>query len=320
MLSLSQPSDQQLSLTGPKEKTGNANPKQEVPHKTSSRMPSAGAAARTRTPSAYGATWITSRMTTCASSMAKRGHQRVAKRVSWDQSSVSSSDDTSSPTAATEPDRSLGLENLFSVPDESIKEEEGSAAQVSPTMTPQKCPIEVKSATMYMRLPPYPAAAATPKEESEETPAVAASDAASGAETGGGQSDECQPDNSSGSEAGESALDMEPETSSHLGALCPEKKATELARTTWVLFPNGKYQIFVDYPNGVRKVFLSAPGATYKPGPHQVFVPTGGDPSRPGLVVPQDMVHLLLPFGIAVPQQQQPTPLAVPGTPPVMCR
>jgi len=74
----------------------------------------------------------------------------------------------------------------------------------------------------------------------------------------------------------------------------PEHTASskELARTTWVLFPNGRYQIFVDYPNGLRKVFFSVPGVVYKPGPHRMFVPKGGDPSSPGWVVPHDMVHL----------------------------
>jgi len=218
---------------------------------------------------------------------------------------------------------SLGLESLFSSSPIEEGGKPGTPAQkkyagneeltsyspISPAMTSQKSPrhcgarlgpgSEIKSATMHVLLPPYPTTACNNEEGST-------------ASMGG------TPWKSKLEQATTSSSSSDADSEASSWPSNAGRSATELARTTWVLFPNGKYKIFVDYPDGVRKVFLSAPGAVYKQGPHQVFVPTGGDPSRPGLVVPQDMVHLLLlPLGIPAPQQQR-SPVAVLVSSPVV--
>jgi len=307
MLSLlisDQPQPQGINLAGLKEK---ATLKEDLMRKTSKVSASA---ARTRTTS--NATWITSRMTTCSATMAKRGHPCVAKpRIRRDQSSSSSIDDTS-----TKSDDSLGPENLLSVPKELNTERDSTTTQdeISPESSSRKCPTEVKSATVHVLLPPLlPEAAASNPAERETLDEASA--------PGSGLSEERKPEDPAPLEAGASPLGMEEEQSEASSSLSAGRSAAtqELARTTWVLFPNGKYQIFVDYPNGVRMTFLSAPGAIYKPGPHLFFVPTGGEISRHGLVVPQDMVHLMLPLGVAVPQQQKcSSPLAVQVIPSVV--
>jgi len=231
----------------------------------------------------------------------------AAKQSVREESSTSSSDD------------SLGLESLFSTPKKLV--EEGKPVtpvkcKINPAMTaPHKYPmVQVKLATtrVLLPLPPCLNIGATTRSKDVKTGATPWKEKLDEASASSAEF--------SSSEGG-LAEERLPEDSVHSGARAPPsgyvaQTATDLffTRTTWVLFPNGKYQIIVDYPNGIRKVFLSYPGAVYKPGPHQLFLPSGGDLSRPGLIVPQDMVHLLLPSGIATPQQQR-SPVAVP----VMC-
>jgi len=300
---------ERTNLTGLKEKT--CAPMQNVMQKTSRKIQMSASAARTRKTGS--ATWITKKWRSCAANMAKRGHPCVAKpQLSLDRSSASSREDTTTKSGS----ESLGLENLFSIPEEEETNKEGVSIaedEVSSVRTFRKCPIEVKSATMHMLLPPLPDAAPTNSVEEKEK-----QDEAS-ASPGGGLSEERKSEDAESLENRASPSGKMEQSNASTSST--SRSATELARTTWVLFPNGKYQIFVDYPNGLRVVFLSAPGAIYKPGPHQFFVPTGGDLSRHGLVVPRDMVHLLLPLGIKVKQQQRsPAPLAVPVTSPVICR